>query len=165
MQRSACLCKGQLKSIISVWHYAYKVSCVKFSFSGIVVRYGRYLRSKYHHTDRSFKLACAPMLPNYNCVEVISSSGGGLATDSPSFMFVHGQHSWPFGRIITFKIKQIPFCYILTNFERWMNAERHMYNIEKDTGGIREVRFLLLLLLSLLKDKSKVRGDFWHDFC
>ena len=35
-----------------------------------------------------------------------------------------------------------------------------MYNIEKDTGGIREVRFLLLLLLSLLKDKSKVRGDF-----
>ena len=36
-----------------------------------------------------------------------------------------------------------------------------MYNIEKDTGGIREIRFLLLLLLlSLLKDKSKVRGDF-----
>ena len=35
-------------------------------------------------------------------------------------------------RILTFKIKQIPFCYILTNCERAMN---NMCNIEKDTGG------------------------------
>ena len=38
-------------------------------------------------------------------------------------------------RILTFKIKQIPFCYILTKFERSMNAEQHMCNIEKDIWG------------------------------
>ena len=50
-------------------------------------------------------------------------------------------------RILTFKIKQIPFCYILTHFERSINAEQQMCNIEKDTaggggggGGIQEIR-------------------------
>ena len=37
--------------------------------------------------------------------------------------------------ILAFKIKQIPFCYILKKSERSMNAEQHMCNIEKDTGG------------------------------
>ena len=36
--------------------------------------------------------------------------------------------------ITTFKIKLIPFCYVLTNFESSLNAKRHKYNTEKDTG-------------------------------
>ena len=33
------------------------------------------------------------------------------------------------------KIKEIPFCYVMTKFERLINAEQHMCNIEKDIGG------------------------------
>ena len=45
-------------------------------------------------------------------------------------------------RMETFMIKQIPLCYILTNFERSINAEQYMCNTEKKIlGRIQEIRF------------------------